>query len=103
MANGTLLNSVPAGVITWTVPLEAPTGTVVKIWEREATVNAADTPLKVTLVAPLRLFPRIRTDWPTGREVGTVSTNGPRPVCRTNTVPHPPGQAVLVPPEYVVP
>ena len=39
--NGTLLESVPPGVTTWTVPVVAPAGTVVVISEGETTVNLA--------------------------------------------------------------
>jgi hypothetical protein len=41
---GTLLFSVPAGVVTVTVPVVAPEGTVVVISELETTVNAAAVP-----------------------------------------------------------
>jgi hypothetical protein len=47
-----LLESVPPGVTTWTVPVVAPAGTVVVISDGETTVNVAGVPLKVTLVAP---------------------------------------------------
>ena len=40
----------------------------------EATVNAAGTPLKVTLVVPVRLVPRIVTGDPTGPESGYLLT-----------------------------
>ena len=58
---GTLLESVPLGVTTWTVPVVAPFGTVVVISELETTSKTAPVPLKVTLVAPVRFVPRILT------------------------------------------
>src|ERR1017187_8828409 len=56
---GTVLESVPLGVATWTFPVVAPAGTVVVISELETTVNTAAVPLKVTLVAPVRSLPRM--------------------------------------------
>jgi hypothetical protein len=41
---GTLLESVPPGVTTWTLPVVAPTGTVVVIKELETTLKAAAAP-----------------------------------------------------------
>lgn len=52
---GTLLESVSVGVVTWTVPVVAPAGTVAVMSARETTVNVAAVPSKVTLVAPLLL------------------------------------------------
>ena len=60
----TLLFSVPLGVTTSIFPVVAPVGTVVVINEPEFTVNAAGVPLKVTLVAPVRLVPSILTAYP---------------------------------------
>jgi hypothetical protein len=60
----------PAGVVTVMGPLKAPEGTVAVILESETTVNAAVTPLKVTLVAPLKPLPLIATDDPTVADVG---------------------------------
>jgi hypothetical protein len=66
--NGTLLESVPPlDVITWTLPVVAPARPVVVISEPEATVNVPAMPLKVTLVAPVRLVPRIFTVPSAGR------------------------------------
>jgi hypothetical protein len=48
-------------VVTATLPVVAPAGTVVEISEGETKVIAAGMPLKVTLVAPVRSFPRIST------------------------------------------
>ena len=49
---GTLLESVPLGVTTWTSPVVAPAGTVVVISELDTTVKVAAVPLKLTLPAP---------------------------------------------------
>jgi hypothetical protein len=63
---GTLLESVPVGVTTWTVPVVAPSGTVVEIAVPvELTVYVLALPLKVTLLAPVRSVPRISTAAPT--------------------------------------
>ncbi len=56
-----MLESVPLGVTTWTFPLLAPAGTVVVISEGETTVKTAAVPVKLTLVALVRLVPRILT------------------------------------------
>src|ERR1700685_1035457 len=96
--NATLLDSVPPGVTTFTVPVVAPVGTVVVISELETTLKVAVLPLKVTLVAPVRSAPRILTAVPTLPDVGTVWTKAPRPVERLKTTPAP-----LVPPLNVVP
>ena len=93
-----LLESVPLGVTTWTFPLLAPAGTVVVISEGETAVKTAAVPLKLTLVAPVRLVPRILTAAPTLPEVGCVFTNGPRPTDRLKIVP-----SLLAPPSAVVP
>jgi hypothetical protein len=45
----TLLDSVPLGVATWTLPVVAPAGTAVVISEAETTVKAAAVPLNLTL------------------------------------------------------
>ena len=95
---GTLLDSVRLGVFTFTGPVVAPTGTVVVISEFETTWNKAAVPLKVTLVVPVRLFPRISTDVPTLPKVGRVSTKNPSPTPTLKIVPSP-----LVPPLEVVP
>jgi hypothetical protein len=87
---GTLLESVPPGVTTWTVPVVAPAGTVAVIKVGDFTVKVAVAPLKVTLVAPVRSLPRILTAAPTAPEVGCVSTNGERPTERLKTVPSSP-------------
>jgi hypothetical protein len=71
-----LLLSVLLGVVTLTFPVVAPVGTVVLISELETTAKSAAVPLKLTLVAPVRLFPKIITAVPTLPEMGSVSTNG---------------------------
>src|SRR5260370_39806168 len=83
----TLLESVPLGVTTWTFPVVAPAGTLVVIAEDETTLKAAATPLKLTLVVPVRPFPRILTLAPTLPAVGRVSTNTPRPTARPQNRP----------------
>jgi hypothetical protein len=86
--NATLLSSVvPVKVVTVTVPLVAPVGTVVVISEAETTLNVAAVPLKLTAVAPFRFVPRMVTLVRTLPDAGTVSTNAPSPVARLKTVP----------------
>ncbi len=84
-----MLDSIPVGVTTWTVPVVAPVGTVVEIAEPvEFRVNeATGVPLKVTLVAPVRSVPRMFTADPTVPDVGRVLMNGPRPTERLKMVP----------------
>jgi len=96
--NATLLFSVPTGVVTSTIPVVAPAGTMVLISALDTTLNVAAVPLKLTLVAPVRLVPRIITFAPSFPEAGFVDTNGPRPVDRLKIVPLP-----LEPPAIVVP
>ncbi len=76
---GTLLESVPSGVSTSTVPLVAPAGTVALINELDATVNVAAVLLNVTLVAPFRLVPRILTGAPTCRRSAAFPRTGRDP------------------------
>src|SRR5271169_2613736 len=89
---------VPEVIVTFTKPVLAPAGTVVVIREPEATVKTAAVPLNLTLVAPVRLVPRILTAAPTLPQVGCVSTNGARPTSRLKTTPR-----LLSPPYSVVP
>jgi hypothetical protein len=89
----TSLASVRLGVFTSTLPVVAPARTVVLISELQTTVNVAAVPLKLTLVAPVSLVPRILTGAPTLPDVGKVLTNGPSPTLRLKTVP-----SLLVPP-----
>jgi hypothetical protein len=74
--NGTLLESVPVGTVT-----------VRTVFEN--TSITAGLPLKVTLVAPARLFPSILTTVPTLPEVGSISTNPPKLSDRLKTEPQP--------------
>src|SRR5208282_4367496 len=76
-------------VVTLTGPAVAPGGTLVSISDFDRTAKVAAVPLKVTLVAPFKSVPRILTAAPTLPEVGTVSTNGPRPTDRLKTSPQP--------------
>ena len=83
----TLLLSVRSGVTTSTVPLVAPVGTVVVISEFETTSKTAGVPLKLTLVAPIRSFPRMSTLESVVPITGSVFTNGSKPTESLNTVP----------------
>jgi len=97
--NGRLLVSVPKGVVTWTLPVVAPAGTVALIAVPiELTEKVAGVPLKVTLAVPVSLFPGVVTVEPALPEVGVVSTKGPRPADSRNTVPQPVAQLPLPPP-----
>ena len=60
----------PAGVVTLIGPVVAPAGTVAVILVALTTLNVAATPLKVTLVAPVKFVPVIVTVVPTGPNVG---------------------------------
>jgi hypothetical protein len=97
----TLLLSVLLAVVTSTVPVVAPIGTVVLMLVLDA-LNVAPAPLKVTLVAPFRLFPKIVTFLPTLPEVGFVSTNGLSPTDKLKSVPQPLGELQERSPPYVV-
>src|SRR5271170_1884036 len=57
---------VPSAVVIAIGPVVAPLGTVATTWLLVSWSNAADIPLKVTLVAPLKVVPVIVTDVPTG-------------------------------------
>src|SRR5206468_9993996 len=71
---------VPAGLLTATVPVLAPAGTVAVMLESEATVNVAGVPLKLTAVAKVNPLPVIVTDVPTGPEAGaSEETDGGEP------------------------
>jgi len=52
--NATLLDRVPPGVVTVTVPVVAPVGTVVSISVFDITVKVAAMPLKLTAVVVFR-------------------------------------------------
>ena len=71
-----LLDNVPVGVVTWTVPLVAPLGTVAWICVSEITVNAAAVPLNLTLVEPVRPLPRILMIFPGPPKLGRACTKG---------------------------
>jgi len=64
------LVAVPPEVVTLIGPVVAPLGTVAEIEVAEFTVKLALTPLKVTVVAPVKLVPLIVTVVPTGPLVG---------------------------------
>jgi hypothetical protein len=76
---------VPFGVVTATLPVVAPAGTVALMLVPELTVNVvAAVPLNFTLVAPVKFVPVIETFVPTGPLVGvnelTVGGLPPPPV-----------------------
>ena len=64
------LVAVPSGVVTETLPVVAPAGTVVLIWVADATVKLAVVPLKRTLVVPVKFVPVMVTAVPTGPLAG---------------------------------
>jgi hypothetical protein len=64
------LQSLPPGVVTQIFPVVAPLGTVAVIFVEDFTVNVAEAPWNVTLVAPVKFVPVIVTVVPTGPEVG---------------------------------
>jgi hypothetical protein len=59
-----VLATVPAPVVTWIGPVEAPAGTVAVIWLFEFTVNVAAVRLNATAVAPQKPLPTMTTDVP---------------------------------------
>src|SRR6266511_4192341 len=61
---------VPAAVVTLILPVVAPPGTVLLIWDEETTVKLAEAPLKATSVAPVKPLPLIVTAVPTGPLAG---------------------------------
>jgi hypothetical protein len=69
--NALALVATPAGVVTLSVPVVAPAGTVAWIAVAEVTVKeVALTPLNATAVAPVKFVPLIVTLVPTGPLVG---------------------------------
>ena len=64
------LVAVPSGVVTVIVPVMAAFGTVALMCVFEFPLNVADTPLNITLVAPVSSVPVIVTDVPRGPLVG---------------------------------
>lgn len=91
--NFLLVLILPPGVVTVTDPVVAPLGTVVVISASETTVNVAFVPLKLTLVAPVRLVPRILTAVPTLPDDGRVCRDARSPTDKLKTVP-----ALIAPP-----
>ena len=97
-------DNVPLGVVTAIVPLAAPLGTEAWINVSDTTVKVVLIPLKVTLVAPVRLFPRMLTAWPAVPNAGFASTKGaspaeklkitPQPLCRKHWPAGPPVEVV---------
>lgn len=65
-----VLVAVPSGVVTLIAPVVAPVGTVVVIAVSETTLKVALTPLKLTLVAPVKFAPVIVKLVPTMPLVG---------------------------------
>src|SRR6266508_2299309 len=65
-----LLVSVPWGETTPILPVVAPVGTAVLMRCPDCTLTEASTPLKVTWVAPWKLFPLTSTFVPTGPHIG---------------------------------
>ena len=64
------LDPLPAGVVTLTVPVSAPVGTVAVMVESETTANAAAVLLKVMAVAPVNALPLMMTEDPTAADEG---------------------------------
>lgn len=62
--------AVPLGVVTVTVPVVAPVGTLVAMCELSLTENVAAVPLNFTLVVPVKFVPVIVTLVPVGPLVG---------------------------------
>jgi hypothetical protein len=75
-----LLANVPDPVVTVTLPVLEPAGTVAVTSVFETTWNDAAVPLKLTPVVLDNFVPRILTFVPTLPALGTVSTNGCSPV-----------------------
>src|SRR5258708_9085651 len=81
-----LLSFLPPEVVTVTVPLVAPPGTLVVISEAETTLNLAAVPLKLTAAAPARLVPRVITFAPGAPDVGMGPTTGRLPAAKAKNV-----------------
>ncbi len=81
--------SVVLGVVTLTAPVVAPAGTVADISVSERTLKAAATPWNMTLVVPVRLFPRMMTFVPTLPCAGIVCTYGRSPRDKLKNTPLP--------------
>ena len=65
---------VPPGVVTASLPLVAPAGTMAAMCVSSSTLNVAALPLRVTSVAPVKPRPTMVTLAPTGPEVGVKRT-----------------------------
>jgi hypothetical protein len=78
----TLLDNVPLPVVTSIVPVVAPAGTVALMSVAETTVNVAGVPLKLTLVVPVRPFPKIEITRPAAPKPGFARTKAPSPTDR---------------------
>jgi hypothetical protein len=90
--NELALVPVPPAVVTDTVPLVAPVGTVAVTCVAELTVNdVADVPLNFTAVAPVKPVPVIVTDVPTGPLVGENPVTVGGEAVTVNEPPPPPG------------
>jgi hypothetical protein len=80
------LVNVVVPVVTVTAPVSAPAGTVaVMNVVPESTMVVAFVPPNLTTEALLKPCPRMPIFAPSLPEVGSVSTNGPRPTDRLNT------------------
>lgn len=91
---------VPTGVRTAIRPVVAPSGTVVVICPAETTVNGADTPLKVTAEAPVKLAPLMVTRVVASPLVGEkLVMRGPA-VKSVELVPVPPGFVTTMRPVF---
>lgn len=66
------LDALPAAVVTLTVPVSAPAGTVAVMVESEITANAAAVLLKVTVAAPVNALPLMVTEDPTAADAGVT-------------------------------
>jgi len=77
-----LLSVLPLEVVTCTVPVVAPAGTVARISLADTAVKVAGAALNVTSDAPVRLFPRIITCAPAPPPMGESWMKGPSPIDR---------------------
>jgi hypothetical protein len=95
------LVAAPPGVVTLIGPEVAAAGTVARIEVAEVTVKLAVTPLKLTLLAPPKLVPLIRTLVPTAPLVGAklVTVGGPgNTVKSVGLLAAPPGVVTVIRP-----
>ncbi|HJV48153.1 MAG TPA: hypothetical protein VJ549_02645, partial [Geothrix sp.] len=91
--NEVLVLPVPPGVVTETLPVVAPAGTVAVTDRSEITVNEAGVPLKVTAEAPLKPVPARVTTVPIGPVLGfsAVTVGAGMTVNEVLVLPVPPG------------